>query len=43
MSPLETSNFFPMVISWFLGALVQEKTWFLREETVSMIFHLFPH
>jgi hypothetical protein len=43
MSPLETSSFFPMVISWFLGALVQEKTWFLDEETISMVLHLFTH
>jgi hypothetical protein len=42
MSPLETS-LFPMAISWFLGALVQEKTLFLDEETNSMILHLFPH
>jgi hypothetical protein len=43
MSLIETSSFFPMEISWFLGALVQEKTWFLDEETISMILHLFPY
>ena len=42
-SPLETDGFSPMAISWFLGALGQEKTWFLDEETISMIFVLFLH
>ena len=42
-SPLETSVFSPITISWFLGALGQEKTWFLHEETISMIFALFLH
>jgi hypothetical protein len=31
-----------MAISWFLGALVQEKIWFIDEEIISMIHHLFP-
>ena len=37
-SPLETGGFSTMAISWFLGALDQEKTWFLHEETTSRIF-----
>ena len=43
MSPLETGGFSPMAISWFLGALGPEKTWFFYEEIISMIFALFLH
>jgi hypothetical protein len=32
MSPLETSSFFPMAISWFLGALVKKRLGFFTKK-----------